>query len=183
VASKIVGEWNMPIDPSILLLQRVAEPPAIIEVIHAADLRSEFFSTVLPALADQMETDVDHRISRLRENIQQLWLLRQEGREKDDTIFVEFLEGVFGRVLADMSRRLTHMENRFAREQKKNPRLAKLKPYYNRIIAAARREIEEKIDMSLVARAIRADRSKAARGGRTFDDPQELAKYLRRELA
>jgi hypothetical protein len=138
---------------------------------------------MLPILADEIEADVDRRMAALRNNVSGVWAGRHEGDEKHDYIFVEFLEDIIGKIATDLQQTLVRMEKRFAREQKRNPKFSKLKPFHDRIIVAGRREVEEKIDIGLLARAMRADRSKDARGGPAFDSPKELERYLRRELA
>jgi hypothetical protein len=175
----------MPIDPTLALaLERAAvQPPAIIEQVQASDWASDYFSAVLPKWADAIEEDVSRRLFLMRDGLTTLWNTRAKLSDANLAVSVEHLEMLTNRSVQKLSDLLDKLEKRFVREKKRRPQLSKVKTFHDRIIAAGRREIEEKTDLILVFRAIRADRSKDATGGPSFDDPTELKNYLRRELA
>lgn len=174
----------MVFDQSLALsLQQIAQPPAIIEMVQAVDWRAKTFATMLPQWADAIEADVDGRMAQVHRGVTAIWNDREGFPPANVEVMVEHLEALVLKVAKNLSATLDRMEKQFDKAVKRDPGLAKSRPFHKRIIAAGRREVEEKIDAALVFRALRAERAKDARGGPVFDNPDDLQRYLRRELA
>ena len=80
------------------------------------------------------------------------------------------------------------MAKRAARDVKRqsatDPSLAAVtRTFKDRLVALDREIIDAVLDYALFLRAFRSDRIPQARGGQTFDDPVDLARYLDSELA
>ena len=172
-------------------------PISILEELRG--LREFHEAIGLRSFVDEFRTRALRRIEMAEEEQQQwiadgrnlrtdLWQRAMEEVHEDErlnalTKIIEVLDAKH----KEASREIERLQRGFRKGQKEahaiSPRAgAALAEVDNRLFSYLKRDLEERMDIALFLRAVRAQMDPESRGGPTFDDPKELKRYIDRSL-
>lgn len=160
-------------DPALLaLVQHFANPPpAIVQPAFIAD--AEPFLSAYEAIANEQDRDFDIWMRREAE-------VRETARLAVATNPREFTPQLFTDLIEPLERHMRQQQKITARLERRtatgaSERLTRLR---ERTLARQRQQYGAAADLVLFLRAMRAEIDPESRGGPSFDDPDEIERYL-----
>ena len=161
-------------DPVLLaLVQHFANPPpALMQPGLIAD--AEPFLSAFEAIADEQDRDFDRWLAREDQ-------VREKARIAVETNPHQFSAETFTDLIEPFERQMLQQGKITARLERRGPSKGasdRMKRLQERTLARQRRQYEAAADLVLFLRAMRAEVDPESRGGPSFDDPDEIERYL-----